>query len=134
MSTHASPPKGGGDQRNQQWNRAHDDGGVADARALDAGVLEQDHAAEADRPSEHNPHRNSRAQRPPGDNGEHGRAQREPHHGQPRRPEPTQRELRKRHGEAPQHARRGQRCDGCLVLALHAHNDGGQQLHFPPKI
>jgi len=98
----------GGDHRHQHGHRADDERGVADASALDPGVLEQDHRAVAERARGRHAGRERGAQPAASENGEQRRREAEPGDGEPARAEPLQAELRHRHREAPEGAGRGE--------------------------
>jgi hypothetical protein len=111
-------PERRGEQRHQHGHRADHQRGVADARALDARVLEQDHRAEADRARSGDAGRQRRAQAAPAGHREQRGGEGEPEHGQPARAQPVERELRQRHGQAPQRAGCG-KGEECGAVRLH---------------
>jgi hypothetical protein len=111
-----------GDDRHEHGHGADEERGVADARALDAGVLEQDHGAVAERSRAGHRRRERAAQAAPREQREDRRGDAEPRHREPARAEPFQADLGQRHGQPPQRARRRERDDcGCPMRQLHAH-------------
>ena len=93
-----------GDQRDEHRGGADDDGRVAHAGPLDAGVLEHDHRAEPDRARREHPRRQRVANAAAADEREHGRGDREADDGQPTGGKPPERQLREGHVKAPQRA------------------------------
>jgi hypothetical protein len=101
----------GGDQRHEHGRGADDQRGMADARALDPSVLEQDDPAVADRARRGHRGRKRSAQVTASEDGEDRRGDGEAHHRQPARAEPLEAELGQRHGEPPERAGRCERED-----------------------
>jgi hypothetical protein len=89
----APPTHGSRHYRDQQRHGADHDRGMAHARVLHPGVLEQDHATEAERSGQCNTQRDSVAQVPAGDQREDWSGHEEPRNGQPGGSEPCHREL-----------------------------------------
>ena len=98
----------GGDGRHEHRHGTDDQRGVAHARALDAGVLEHDHDAVAERARSRDGRGERRAQTAAGDERQQRRRDREAGDGEPARAEPVEAELRERDGEAPESARQGE--------------------------
>ena len=94
-------------QRHERGDRADDQRGVADTGALDAEVLQQDHAAEADG-APRGDVGVSASRRPAGDEREHRGGGAEAHDGQPRGVEPAEGQLGQRDAEAPDDAADGE--------------------------
>ena len=122
----ARAPEPGGDQRDEHRRRADDQRGMADAGALDPGVLEQDHASVAERAGAGDRGRQRAAQAAARQEREDRRGDREPGHREPAGAEPFEPELGQGHGQPPQRARRGKREDraaatGQAVREGHAH-------------
>jgi predicted CxxxxCH...CXXCH cytochrome family protein len=103
---------------------------VADARALDPGVLEQDHDAVAAGARGGDARRERGAQAAARDQREQRRREPEAHGGEPSATEPVQPELRQRHGEPPQDAC-GDEGDDWRCTAVECHgetNDGANSM------
>ena len=92
---------------------------MADAGQADTDVLHDD--AQAD--PEHTPHHDLRGERgaqvAPGGDGQQQGSQPEPHHSQPARRQPLQRELGQGHARAPEHSGGGQGEHGSTTGAVH---------------
>lgn len=109
----------GGDERDDHRHGADDDGGMAHARMSDARVLEHDHPAEAERARGGDARRPRGAQSAPARDGKQGRGDGEARKGQPGRPQPSERELGQRHGQAPESARGSECGDGTCTAICH---------------
>jgi Lrp/AsnC family transcriptional regulator, leucine-responsive regulatory protein len=122
-----------GDHGDEHRHGADHERCVADARALDPGVLEQDHRAVAERAGGGNCRRQRGAQVPAREQREHRRRDGEARHGQPAHAEPLQAELRQRHGEAPQRAR-GRERDDRPVAVREGHASYRRPIREIPKL
>jgi hypothetical protein len=121
-------PDRGGDDRHEHRHGADEQCRVTDARALDPGVLEQDHAAVAERAGARHRGRQRPAQAATRDQRQDRRGEGEARHGEPARAEPVEAELGQRHGEPPERARGQEREDraaaagrGRRVREVHGH-------------
>jgi hypothetical protein len=109
------PPETDRDQGDEHRRGADDEGGVGHAGALDAEVLEHGHRAEAERAGGADARHERAAKLAARDDGEQRRGRGEADDGEPARPEPLQRDLGERHGQAPEHAGGGECEDGCAA-------------------
>jgi hypothetical protein len=109
--TAAGAPEGRRDHGDEHRRGADHQRGMADARALDPGVLQQDHAAVAERACRRHGWRQRRAQVAAREQRDQRRGEREPGNGEPARAEPLEAELGQRHGQPPQRSRGGERDD-----------------------
>jgi len=91
--TGPGPPETRGHQGGEHRHDAEDHGGVADAGALDAGVLEQDHRTEPEGAGEGDLRREGLTQAPPARQCEQRRGGGEACHREPAGTEPDEREL-----------------------------------------
>jgi hypothetical protein len=125
-------PEPGRHQRHQHRNDADDERGVGHARALDTGVLEHDHGAEAHSAGGQHSRSGGVAQPASPQQREQGCGGREATGRQPGRIEPLERELRERHGQTPQGARGGERQEGVAVGDSHGPHAGIDSPHEGP--